>query len=238
MTYLLLKFQFQQQKSKNEIVKYCDFIYEKSNITSKNKIEELKELNKLCLENQIKYGQIEEKTLSEICTFLPKSKRLASYGNDIGQYNFYTSSQICNKYCDIPDYTEYSLIIGTGGVANIKYDKDFSCSSHNTIIKSNNEMILIKYIYYYLLNNMEILENGFVGLGIKNLSNDYITNIKIPIPTIEKQNEIVKYCDYNDSLIKQLEQEIINNTNQAKQYLISFFENKQKKYIENNEFKC
>jgi len=87
-------------------------------------------------------------------------------------------------------------------------------------------MILIKYIYYYLLNNMEILENGFVGLGIKNLSNDYIKNIKIPIPTIEKQNEIVKYCDYNDSLIKQLEQEIINNTNQAKQYLISFFENK------------
>ena len=48
-------------------------------------------------------------------------------------------------------------------------------------------MILIKYIYYYLLNNMEILENGFVGLGIKNLSNDYIKNIKIPIPTIEKQ---------------------------------------------------
>ena len=40
------------------------------------------------------------KTLGEVCKFLPKSKRKASYGVKQGQYPFYTSSQTCSKYCD------------------------------------------------------------------------------------------------------------------------------------------
>jgi len=145
------------------------------------------------------------KTLGEICTFLSKSKRQASYGENIGKYPFYTSSQICNKYCDEFDYEDDCLIIGTGGNANIKYSRKFSCSTDNFILKINNDTLdghqhqnayLIKYIYYYLLINIDILQKGFIGVGLKHISKEYIINIKIPTPSFEHQQEIVKYLDF------------------------------------------
>jgi type I restriction-modification system DNA methylase subunit len=135
------------------------------------------------------------KTLGEICKFLPKSKRQASYGNSEGKYPFYTSSQNCTKYCDEYDYEEESLIIGTGGNANIKYSNKFSCSTDNFIIIINKEH-LVKYIYYYLSLNIEILQKGFVGVGLQHISKEYINNIKIPIPSLEKQKTIVSYLDF------------------------------------------
>lgn len=158
------------------------------------------------------------KTLGEIASFLPKSKKQASFGLQEGLYPFYTSSQSCTKYCQSYDYEDECLIIGTGGYANIKYSKQFSCSTDNFIIKIIGEH-LIKYIYYYLSMNIEILQKGFKGVGIKHISKDYIRNIKIPIPPIEKQNEIVKYLENNNNLIKQLEKQIEYNKEQAKLFM-------------------
>lgn len=39
------------------------------------------------------------------------------------------------------------------------------------------------------------------------------------VKSIERQQEIVKYCEYNDRLIKQLEKEIENNKKQAQQFI-------------------
>jgi len=135
------------------------------------------------------------KTLGEVCKFLPKSKRQASFGEKQGQYPFYTSSQTCSKYCDEYDYEDECLIIGTGGTANIKYSSKFSCSTDNFIIKINPGQ-LVKYVYYYLSINIEVLQKGFVGVGLQHISKDYISNIKIPIPSLERQQEIVKYLDF------------------------------------------
>jgi type I restriction-modification system DNA methylase subunit/restriction endonuclease S subunit len=135
------------------------------------------------------------KTLGEVCKFLPKSKRQASYGEKNGEYPFYTSSQTCSKYCDEYDYEDECLIIGTGGNANIKYSSKFSCSTDNFVIKINPGQ-LVKYIYYYLSINIEVLQKGFVGVGLQHISKEYISNIKIPIPSLERQQEIVKYLDF------------------------------------------
>jgi type I restriction-modification system DNA methylase subunit len=158
------------------------------------------------------------KTLGEVCKFLPKSKRQASYGNSEGKYPFYTSSQNCTKYCDEYDYEEESLIIGTGGNANIKYSTKFSCSTDNFIIIINKEH-LVKYIYYYLSLNIEILQKGFMGVGLQHISKEYINNIKIPIPSLEKQQEIVDFLDANNNHIKQLENEIKHTKKIAHQFI-------------------
>jgi type I restriction-modification system DNA methylase subunit len=161
------------------------------------------------------------KTLGEVCKFLPKSKRQASYGEKQGQYPFYTSSQICSKYCDEYDYEDECLIIGTGGNANIKYSSKFSCSTDNFVIKINPEH-LVKYIYYYLSINIEVLQKGFVGVGLQHISKEYSSNIKIPIPSLERQQEIVKYLDFiyekanktsNEKIaeLKQLNEFCLNN---------------------------
>jgi type I restriction-modification system DNA methylase subunit/restriction endonuclease S subunit len=201
-----------------EIVKYLDFIYEKTNKKSIEKIAELKKLNEFCLNNQKIFGENVIKTLNLVCKFLPKSKRQASYGEKQGLYPFYTSSQNCSKYCDEYDYEDECLIIGTGGNANIKYSSKFSCSTDNFVIKINTEQ-LAKYIYYYLTINIEVLQKGFIGVGLQHISKEYISNIKIPFPLLERQKEIVAYCEYNDTLIKQLENEIENNKKHAQKFI-------------------
>jgi len=121
-------------------------------------------------------------TLGDIITFLPKSKRKAGFGQPTGQYNFYTSSFKVQK-CDVADYNEESLIIGNGGVANIKIDNKFSCSDHNYVIKTD----YTRYIYYILIGNIEILEKGFHGSVLQNLSKEYLKKIKIPMPKTPKK---------------------------------------------------
>jgi restriction endonuclease S subunit len=140
-------------------------------------------------------GNVAIKTLGKICTMLPKSKRNANHGKKEGLYPFYTSSQTCSTYCDEYDYDGEYLIIGDGGIANIKYSNKFSCSSHNFVIKIIDSGIITKYLYYYLLVNIELLQKGFIGAGIQNISKDYISNIEVPVPSLEHQQEIIKDCE-------------------------------------------
>jgi hypothetical protein len=126
--------------------------------------------------------------LGDICEFMKKSKRNASFGQSTGQYNFYTSSDKVQK-CDIADYKEECLIIGDGGMANIKLDNNFSCSDHNHIIKTSYN----KYIYYLISRRIDLLSNGFKGSVLKNLSKDYLINLQIPIP--QSQDKIKEWVD-------------------------------------------
>ncbi len=150
-----------------------------------------------------KYNTIEEKKLDgikymkieDICDFLPKSKKQSSYGKDNGKYPFYTSSQELTKYCDEFDYIDECLILGTGGNANIKFNKKFSCSADNFIIKSSSKNVINKYVYYYLKVNIEKLSELFHGATIKHLSKNDLEKLQIPIPSINIQRQIVEILD-------------------------------------------
>ena len=155
--------------------------------------------------------------LGDICDFLPKSKRKASFGKDIGNFNFYTSSNKI-KRCDIADYREDKiLIIGDGGKANIHIDNIFSCSDHHHLLKINNN--LIDFIYYLFKSNLSFLENGFRGSTLKNLSKKYLSKLYLPIPKdnkliVEWSNKISKpYVNKIDLelKLKNLEQDIQDN---------------------------
>jgi len=142
--------------------------------------------------------------LADISSYLQKSKRKASFGELIGKYNFYTSSDKVQK-CDEADYKEECLIIGSGGVANIKIDNMFSCSADNFILNAKNNYL--NYMYYLFKGNIKLLSNGFTGSVLKHLSKEYLTNLKIPIPkSQEKINEWVDKISlpYNEKNEKQL----------------------------------
>lgn len=141
---------------------------------------------------------IEFKTLGELCTFLPKSKRNAKYGNSHGLYPFFKSSIKVDTYIDEPDYNEESLIIGDGGEPNINYGVQFSTSDHCYILQNkNNKLLNLKYTYYYIFHNLDMMKQLYTGVAIKNISKTNIENIKIPIPSLERQQEVVKYLDFN-----------------------------------------
>lgn len=153
------------------------------------------------MKDEIQEEQYEEgvvvKTLGEVCKFLPKSKRNAKYGNKEGLYPFFKSSIKIDSYVDEPDYEEESLIIGDGGEPNINYGIKFSTSDHCYILQNKNKLLLnIKYAYYYLYHNLDIMKQLYTGVAIKNISKTNIEGIKIPIPSLERQQEIVKYLDF------------------------------------------
>ena len=153
-------------------------------------------LNPICSFNGKDYNKkeiicskdYELKKLGSICEFLPKSKRKASDGSDNGKYNFYTSSDKVQK-CDFVDYTDECLIIGSGGVPNIKLDSNFSCSADNFIIKTKYN----NYIYNFIKGNMYLLNDGFTGSTLKHISKEYLANIKIPIP--KSPEKITEWTD-------------------------------------------
>jgi len=62
------------------------------------------------------------------------------------------------------------------------------------------------------------LQKGFIGIGLQNISKDYINKIKIPILSIEMQKEIVEYLDYNNNVINNLEKEIEFNKKKADEF--------------------
>ena len=137
------------------------------------------------------------KTLGEVCKFLPKSKRNAKYGNKEGMYPFFKSSTKLDSYVDEPDYQEESIIIGDGGEPNINYGNKFSTSDHCYILQNENKLLLnMKYAYYYLYHNLDMMTQLYIGVGIKNISKTNIEGIKIPIPSLAKQQEIVNYLDF------------------------------------------
>lgn len=204
--------EFSSIKLKNNMIEETSIIKVKYNDFKKNKFSLF--VNKYNIQIIEKVQGIEYKKISEVCEFLQKSKRQASYGQETGLYPFY-SSGVNVKRCDEADYKEECIIIGTGGNANIKYNTIFSCSTDTFILKSNNK-ISIKYLYYYFLSNMKILEDGFCGSTIKHISKDYVSNIEIPIPSIEQQKEIIKQIDDLNDENKKLEEQIKQNINKAK----------------------
>ena len=141
------------------------------------------------------------KTLGEVCDIDEHVKKHpTSYGKEYGKYKFHTGGVRTDLYVDEPDITQLYIIqnrTNGSGKCNLFLDKNFSLATQTMVyISKNKNETTTKYIYYYLYNNIDILEKGFVGSGHKNISHEYLSNIKIPIPSLAKQQEIVNYLDF------------------------------------------
>jgi type I restriction enzyme S subunit len=217
-----------------EIVKYLDFIYEKTNKTSNDKIAELKQLNEFCLSNQKIFGENVVKELKDLCDMSVKGNTNSKEISNTGEYPFYKASVsnpsgTHNTFCF--DDNEYLLFIKSGGNSSNPlslshgigkvYLVNGKSSGNTEVVKiKNNELVMLKYLYYYLQNeqlNIQKLAKYSTNLGHINMNR--FKEFKIPIPSLERQKEIVEYCEYNDKLIKQLEKEIENNKKQAQRFI-------------------
>ena len=205
-----------------EIVKYLDFIYEKSIKTSNEKIAELKQLNEFCLNNQKIFGENVVKTLGEVCEKLNKRGKHSTKDHiDNGNFNLFSSSINEVYKLNTFDYSELCCIINStnaSGNAIVNLGINFSVTSDTFVFKSTND-ITTKYIQLFLTNNIQLVKEQFHGANHKHPTWNGLSTIKIPIPSLERQKEIIAYCEFNDMLIQQLEKEIENNKKQAQQFI-------------------
>lgn len=177
------------------------------------------------METGQEYGEgIVVKTLGEICEIIKGKKRNSKEGKEIGLYPLYYCSILGNLYLDTYDYTGEGIIINKtngSGKAMVYYGENKYNVGQTTLhFKSKTNSVNTKYIYYYLLYHIPIIEQYFKGANQKSIVAADLFNIKIPIPSIERQREIVEYCEYNDLVNKQLEKEIENNKKQAEEFII------------------
>ena len=151
---------------------------------------------------------MKKEKFSNLFTFLPKSKIKAGEGKEEGKYPFFKSGKDQSKKIDIAIFSGESLIIGDGGEANISYyDGEFSASDHCYVIQAKSNNIYAKYVYFYLKSHIEVLEEGFKGAGLKNISKKYISNIKIPLPnSIDNQIKIANLLIQVEALIAKREE--------------------------------
>ena len=200
-----------------EIVKYLDFIYEKANKTSNEKITELKQLNEFCLSNQKIFGENVVKELGDVFKEVKTGKDVVAVDRKKGEYPFYGANGIIDYVDSYIFDGKYLLTARTGSLGSLHISNGkFWCSGDVHRMEFENDTLL-SYTYYYL--QTIDFQKFRTGSAHPKLSGSSLKSIKIHIPTLERQKEIVEYCEYNDTLIKQLEKEIENNKKQAQQFI-------------------
>lgn len=156
--------------------------------------------------------------LETIVNFEKKSKRKVSDSSNTGVYPFYSSSQSQVKYIGEYDYNGPAIIFGTGGSANVHFESDkFSTSADCYVVKNNgSEDVLMRYIFLFLKSNLNILEEGFRGAGLKHVSKKYLEDIQIPLPPLHIQKKIADALDKADE-IRRKRQEAIDKLDELMQ---------------------
>lgn len=144
------------------------------------------------------------KKFGQLFFFRNKTKARASEGREQGEYPFFTSSPYLTRWTDEPLFSDESLIFGTGGHASIHFEnRPFSASSECLVaVPLSTEQINPKYVYYYLIGNIPLLEAGFKGNALKHIRKEYIAQIDIPIRPKKSQDEIVNILDRISGLIQ------------------------------------
>lgn len=153
-------------------------------------------------EQLVVHEDAEIKTLGEVCEFLPTNKIKTSEGKKSGEYKFYNSSQDAILYTDTPTIDKESVIIGNGGNANVHYDTKFTPSKHVTVCHVKDDAVVsTKFIYYYLRYNIHVLDEISKGAALKWINKTNLSELQIPIPSLERQKEIIeRIMEWEESL--------------------------------------
>jgi type I restriction-modification system DNA methylase subunit/restriction endonuclease S subunit len=218
-------------KRQQEIVEYLDFI-QNSNKTTESRITELKKFNAYRLKHQQMFGENVVKTLGEIfnCKMGKYNSNDMDGKGDIPFYSCKSNNPVGVHSEHSFEFPEYLLLVSAGGSRHnmvgdsVGLGKSYYVTGKTAcranvcaLIPKNKDNI--KYINYYLnINRNDTNKKAHFTTNLGIISLDDIKSIKIPIPPLERQQEIVEYCERNDAIIRELEQEIA----QTKQLTATF----------------
>ena len=94
------------------------------------------------------------------------------------------------------------ITIPTGGTANIKYYNGLFVDSGNIIGVAIDSSIVLRFIYYAMLANNDIINSYYRGASIKHPYMPDIYKLLIPIPPVSVQQQIVSELDLLSSVIE------------------------------------
>ena len=140
--------------------------------------------------------------IQDICSYAPKSDIKAGEAKENGEYAFFTSSADEDKKIDRYLYDGEGIIMGTGGNATLHYFCGRYSVSTDCLVLIPNKDFKSKYLYYFFLHNMRVLEAGFKGAGLKHTNKKYIGSIELKrIHSIAEQSKIIRNLSEIDDQI-------------------------------------
>ena len=160
------------------------------------------------------------KTLEEICS-IDYGTRIVRGNNTEGEYPVFGSGRQMFS-TETFNREGFNVLIGRFALSlecvRIVNQKLFLNDS-GLSVKPKTDNVLHKYIAYYLFENQNIIYDCARGTAQKNLDMNKFKKLKIPIPTIEQQNEIIKQIDALNDENKKLEEQIKENIKKSKQII-------------------
>lgn len=136
-----------------------------------------------------------------------------------GLFSAYTTTDKARDYINEGEV----VTIPTGGVANIKYHKGKFVDSGNILGVSSGPDIHLKYVYYGMIANNELINSYFRGVSIKHPYMPDIYNITIPVPSLSEQQHIVEELDLLGSVIEKKKEQLKELDNLAQSIFYDMF---------------
>lgn len=130
--------------------------------------------------------------------------------------NWWTSEEVVGN-----NFYEGEIVaIPWGGNPIVQYYKGKFLTGDNRIaVVNDKDYLSTKFLYHYLINNIELISSFYRGAGIKHPNMHNVLELDIPIPPIEIQQEIVRVLDELTSLTNQLKNELeTERQNRKKQF--------------------
>ena len=172
-----------------------------------SRLEEL--IQELC-PNGVEYKQLKD------ILIIKNGRDYKKFGD--GEIPVYGSGGIMT-YIDTAIYTQPSVLIPRKGSLDKLYYVDEPFWNVDTIFYTeiNLEQVVPKYVYYCL--QMQHLERLNKAGGVPSLTQSVLNKVKIPVPPLEVQREIVRILDNFTELTAELQKELTAElTARKKQY--------------------
>jgi type I restriction-modification system DNA methylase subunit len=216
-----------------KIVEQLDVIY-KNIQTCKEQIDESKKIMKYYVETMTLWDK--EQKLGEI-TEIKFGKRIKKDEVEI-DINYNGIKYPCYGGGDISFYMkEYNredrnLVISRFALSKccvrIVNDK-FWLNDSGFTLHTMSKLLIQNFLNYIMLQKQDEIYNISAGACQKNININDFKNINIKVPSLEKQKEIVSYCEEIDNIIKSMELRIKSNEILMKNIMDTYLKSNNKK---------
>ena len=188
-------------------------------------MSKIDDLIKQCCPNGVEY-----KELGEVLR-VNRGRRLTKKElSDDGPFVVYHGSKDTplGKYNQSNAPADTVIVVNTGGIGGVAYCKDAFWCSDGSFYIGHSDKLNNKFVYYFLVQFEDyFLQHKRVG-GVPTIDRSVVENVKIPVPPLPVQEEIVRVLDAFTALEAELEAELEARKRQYEYYrnkLLTFDEN-------------
>jgi type I restriction enzyme S subunit len=176
-----------------------------------NKIEQM--IAELCPNG------VEFKKLGEVCKF-QRGTTITAKDAVEGDIPVIAGGQTPAYYHNVPNRTGETISVSSSGAyaGFVAYWTIPVFLSDSFSVNPNPELLLTKYVFYFLKNIQEQIHNSKKGSGVPHVHGSDLAKLEIPIPPLPIQQEIVNILDKFTKLEAELEAELEARRKQYEYY--------------------